>query len=50
MIWRPVIAGHCTIGEIRRGEVDLGDILKLNALMDAQQAAENKAAEKAKTK
>jgi hypothetical protein len=44
------VGGLVTIGEIRRGEVSLGDILKFNALMDAQEAAEAKAVEKAKNK
>lgn len=38
MIWRPVMAGHVTIEGIRRGEVTLTDLLKINALMDAQAA------------
>lgn len=50
MIWRPVIAGHASIEAIRDGRVTLGDILKLNALMDAQLAAEEKAAKKAQQK
>jgi hypothetical protein len=44
VIWRPVIAGHISVSEIRGGCVDLVDILKLNALMDAQEAAQQKAA------
>jgi hypothetical protein len=42
------MGGHVTIGECRRGDVGLGDLLKLNALMDAQAAAEKKAIEKSK--
>lgn len=44
MIWRPVMAGHVRLGEIRAGAVDLADLLKLNALMDAQDAAQERAA------
>lgn len=50
MIWRPVIAGHVRIDAVNDGRVSLGDILKLNALMDAQLAAEEKAAKKGATK
>lgn len=38
VIWRPVMAQLVTIGEIRRGEVTLTDLLKLNRLLDAQAA------------
>lgn len=43
------MAGHADLGDVRRGLVSLGDILKLNALMDAQLAAEEKAAKGTKT-
>lgn len=46
IIWRPVLAGHAAIEAVRDGRISLGDILKLNALMDAQLAAEEKAAKK----
>jgi hypothetical protein len=42
------MAGHVDIADIRSGLIDLGDILKLNALMDAQLAAEERAARKTK--
>lgn len=44
------MAGHARIDAINRGEVSLGDLLKLNALMDAQAAAEAKAMKDAQTK
>lgn len=44
------MAGHVSIDAIRDGRVGLGDILKLNALMDAQLAAEKKAMDKAQSK
>lgn len=44
------MADKCTIEGVRRGDVNLGDLLKLNALLDAQAAAEEKAIEKARTK
>lgn len=37
------MAGHVTIEGVNSGLVDLEDILKLNALMDAQAAAEEQA-------
>lgn len=43
IIWRPVLAGHASIEAVRAGRISLGDILKLNALMDAQLAAEQAA-------
>lgn len=43
------MAGHADLGDVRAGLIDLGDILKLNALMDAQLAAEEKAAKGNKT-
>jgi hypothetical protein len=36
------MAGHVTIEAVNAGLVDLTDILKINALMDAQDAAEAK--------
>lgn len=44
------MAGHVRLGEIRTGAVDLADLLKLNALMDAQEAAQERAARKTKGK
>lgn len=41
------MAGKCTIEGVNRGDVGLGDLLKLNALLDAQAAAEEKAMKKA---
>lgn len=40
------MAGHATIEGVRSGLVGLGDLLKINALMDAQAAAEKKAMER----
>lgn len=37
------MAGHATIEGVRSGLVSLGDLLKINGLMDAQAAAEKKA-------
>ncbi|CAG9172284.1 hypothetical protein CURE108131_10990 [Cupriavidus respiraculi] len=38
------MAGLVSVSEVRAGGVDLVDILKLNALLDAQEAAQQKAA------
>lgn len=43
------MAGHACIADVRSGLIGLGDILKLNALMDAQLAAEEKAAKGSKS-
>lgn len=40
MVWRGVLAGKVTLGEVKRGDVDLGDLLRLNAMLDFQAAAE----------
>ncbi len=48
LIWRPVMAGRASVGEIRRREVLLLDLNKLNHLMDAEAAAEIAAHEKGK--
>ena len=42
------MADKCTIEGVRRGDVSLGDLLKLNALLDAQSAAEEKAMKEAR--
>jgi len=34
------LARHVSLDAVKRGDVDLLDILKLNALMDAQEAAQ----------
>ncbi|ADP15406.1 hypothetical protein AXYL_02077 [Achromobacter xylosoxidans A8] len=41
-----MLAGHVSLDAIRRGEVDLLDLMKLNALMDAQDAARAHASRK----
>jgi hypothetical protein len=37
-IWRVVMEGKATLTEIKSGEVDLVDILKINALLDLRDA------------
>jgi len=48
IIWRPILARHVSLDAVKRGDVDLLDILKLNALMDAQEAAQAAAENKAR--
>jgi hypothetical protein len=46
LIWRPILADKISIAEVKRGDVDLVDILKINALMDMQEAIEERAIER----
>ncbi|KNE87540.1 hypothetical protein PSTG_19075, partial [Puccinia striiformis f. sp. tritici PST-78] len=39
IIWRPVLAKMVSLEAIKAGQVDLIDLMKINALMDAQDAA-----------
>ncbi|MGE8672103.1 MULTISPECIES: hypothetical protein [Achromobacter] len=48
IIWRPILARHVSLDAVKRGDVDLLDIMKLNALMDAQAAAQAAAENKAR--
>jgi hypothetical protein len=41
-IWRPILEGLVTISEVKNGDVDIVDLLKLNALMDMRAAAEHR--------
>ena len=41
LIWRPILAGKVTLGEVRRREIGLADLITLNQLLDAQAAAEH---------
>ncbi|SFB68507.1 hypothetical protein SAMN05216321_101109 [Cupriavidus sp. OV038] len=40
MIWRVVRAGWVHIDAVRAGHVDIVDLLKANAVLDAMEAAE----------
>ncbi len=46
MIYRPVLAGLVSMTEVNHGTVDLMDLIKLNALLDAREAAEQAASAK----
>lgn len=48
MIWRPVYRGKVSLAEVKSGVADLVDLLKLNALLDAEEAAEAAAYKDAK--
>lgn len=45
-MWRPILEGFVSLGEVKRVEVDIVDLLKLNALMDMRAAAEQREADK----
>lgn len=40
------MAGHVTMTEVNQGTVDLMDLIKINALIDAREAAEAAASKK----
>jgi len=50
VIWRPILEGLVSIGEVTRGDVDIIDLLKLNALLDMRAAAEWRENERARSK
>lgn len=48
VIWRPIMEGKVTLGEVNRSEVGLAELIVLNQLLDAQAAAEFAAYRKGK--
>ncbi|WP_197497473.1 hypothetical protein [Cupriavidus sp. D384] len=50
MIWRPIHRGKVSLTEVKGGVADLVDLLKLNALLDAEEAAEAAAYKKAQSR
>lgn len=46
LIWRAVQSGKVTLGEVNRGEVSLDQLLRLNALLDFEQAVQHAIAKK----
>ena len=40
-IWRPILAGKCTLDAVKSGLVNETDLFKLNALLDMQNAMES---------
>jgi len=49
-IWRPILEGLISLEAVKRGEIDIIDILKLNALLDYKSALERRELERAKVK
>jgi len=49
-IWRPILEGLVTIQEVKSGDVDIIDLLKLNSLLDMRSAAERRENERARSK
>ena len=45
-IWRPILEGLVTLGEVKSGLIDIDDISKMNALLDLRAAQERKLREK----
>lgn len=50
IIWRPILEGLVTIGEVKSGDVDIVDLMKLNALMDMKAAMEKREMDKVSAK
>jgi hypothetical protein len=48
IIWRPIMEGLVTIAEVKSGDIDIIDLLKLNALLDMKAALEKRAMDNAK--
>lgn len=40
LIWRPIMAGHVTLLEVKNGVATLEDLMKMNAILDARAADE----------
>jgi hypothetical protein len=49
-IWRPILEGLVSLEAIKKGDVDIIDILKLNSLLDYKSALERREIERAKSK
>lgn len=49
-IWRPILAGKCTLEAVLSGLVGIDELLKLNALLDMSEAYEAYANEQAMKK
>jgi len=46
IVWRPLMAGKVTATEVKTGVVDLDDLLKYNALLDAEAATHQRETKK----
>jgi hypothetical protein len=49
-IWRPIVEGLVSLADVKSGEVDIVDLLKMNALLDMKIALENREHERARSK
>jgi hypothetical protein len=49
-IWRPILEGLVTLTEVKSGDVDIIDLLKLNSLLDMKVALEAREIERARSK
>jgi hypothetical protein len=47
IIWRPIMEQLISVSEVKSGQVDIIDILKLNALLDLKAAMEKREMDKA---
>jgi hypothetical protein len=50
IIWRPIMEGLVMLSEVKSGDVDIIDLLKLNALLDMKAAMEQRAVDQANIK
>jgi hypothetical protein len=41
VVWRPIMAGKVTLGEVTRGEATLDHLLRINALLDFEAACQH---------
>ena len=48
VIWRPILEGIVSLEAVKKGEVDIIDLLKINALLDMKAAMEKREANKAR--
>jgi len=50
LIWRPIIDGIVSLADVKNGEIDIDDLLKINAILDMRAAAEHREIERARSK
>lgn len=48
VIWRPIMAGMVSLGEVERGEVPLARLMQLNGLLDMRDDMQRQAQKEAK--
>jgi hypothetical protein len=47
MIWRPIMAGKVSFGEVKRGDITLAELFDMNTMIDFEAAVQAKAKEDA---